>query len=233
MDQATVGALADGGFGLSAFKAVQAASATGAPLVWFASTDFALQTTLSWTDDCQAFTTSDPIVQRTTVLPQNAYDIATGDTLSVTGKTGTGSVISSGLDGTIGIQNGTTTPFTSGLLQAVAGSQAPLCAFPLHGQQLNLITPLEQVLLTISAAKPSVGEVVSVSYGPGVLIDLTEAPSPPSVTYGIDVGWSWGGGTWATSHAAEAPLPPLLIQPSIPLGRELLALIGEGWRAAP
>jgi len=88
----------------------------------------------------------------------------------------------------------------------------PLCAFPLFGNNMDVIIPIEKVLLMFSTTPVNTGTVIEQSYGSGLLIDLT-AENHRSVGYDINKGWSWGGYSWAQSVPPSAELVPLLIEP--------------------
>jgi hypothetical protein len=221
MAQATVDGLNGQGFNLYGFKAVESSNAAGAPVVWFKSSTFALQTAVDWTEQYQAFTTTQKIIPNGTITGVNAYDIDLGDTLQVTTTQGTGQPMAGGPAGAIGILNQTAKPFTCGISQEQRGTAMPMCAFPLNGNGLDLIVPIEQVLLMFATNEVDTGTVLEESYGPGVMIDLT-ADNSVTLSYDINLGWNWGGGTWARSIGASSALIPLLIQPSSGLGAQVL-----------
>jgi hypothetical protein len=213
MKQDTVTSLTGDGYYLYGFKAVKSAAGKGAPLVWFRTADYGLSTELDWAEQYQAYTTTGQIVPGGRVKATNAYDIGLDQTLNVTGKDGTGSVDTQhGTTQAIGIDNQTSTPFTTGISQVQPdGTVTPMCAFNLFGNHLDLIAPIEQVLLMFSSEPVDTGTVIEQAYSSGLIIDLT-ASNSRSVAYDINTGWNWGSATWGTPVPPQADLVPLLIQ---------------------
>lgn len=214
MPQATVEALSQNNFILYGFKAVKT-TAKGAPLVWFQTTQFGLSTVVSWSEQYQAYTSTSHIIPNGEIIASNSYPISLDNTLNVTGGTGTGTVdTTTGTPGAISINNQTTTQFTCGISQTQPnGSVTSMCAFPLFGGMLDVIAPIEQVLLMFSTTPVNTGTVIEQSYSAGVFIDLTGEPSR-TVNFDINAGWSWDGGPWAKSIPANSNLVPLMIQSS-------------------
>jgi hypothetical protein len=211
MDQTTVDDLQTNSFNLYAFQAVQGPS-NGYPTVWFATTTFALSTVVTWSLQYQAYTTTSKLIPNGQITATNPYGANLGQTLTVTSSTGTGSVTETGTAGAISIANSTNTQFTCGISeQQPGGTYAPLCAFPLFGNDLDVIAPIEQVFLMFSTTPINTGTVIEQSYGQGILINLTGS-SQQTVSYDINDGWSWGGANFATSYPANENLVPLLIQ---------------------
>jgi hypothetical protein len=86
-----------------------------------------------------------------------------------------------------------------------------VCASPLHGNMLDVVAPVEQVLLMFSSSPINTGTVVYKASSQGLLIDLRSA-AQRTVQFDINKGWSWGGGAWAQSVRPNTDLVPLLIQ---------------------
>lgn len=88
-----------------------------------------------------------------------------------------------------------------------------MCAFPLYGTNLNVITPIEKVLLTFSSEPANTGQVIQQAFSTSLKIDLTGAPANTrTVNYDINKGWEWGGETWAKKYQAGWDLVPVLIE---------------------
>jgi hypothetical protein len=215
MSAATANDLAAGNYYLYGFKAVQSSMGGGAPLVWFATKAYSVTTAVKWQTQYQAYTSSAEDIPDGQVTATFAMNIDLGQVLEVTnGTTGTGTVQGGGPSPTaIGIQNQTTTQFTAGISQVVGNPAvaSPLCAFPLYGMQLDLIAPIEKILLMFSSQPLNTGAVIEQAYSPGILIDLT-ADNFREVSYDINTGWTWGGGAWAQQVPPNANLAPLLIE---------------------
>ncbi len=85
-----------------------------------------------------------------------------------------------------------------------------MCALPLSGQMLDVIMPIEKVLLMFAAATMSTGTVIDQSFSSGILVDLTDAPRR-TVIFDINNGWKWDGGIWGTLVPPNENLAPILI----------------------
>jgi hypothetical protein len=213
MTQATVEALSDNGFNLYAFKAVSGPS-NGVPVVWFLTQTYGLTTTIQWSESYQAYTmVSTQIGPNTTVTADNPYSIDLGGVLTVETPLGTGGVTIGGDPGAITILNNTSTPFICGITQMVNGQQSPLCAFPLFGNNEDLIEPVEKVFLMFATNTVDTGTVLERSFSQGVLIDLTGVGAR-QVSYDLNAGWSAESAPWAQICNPNANLVGLLIEPA-------------------
>lgn len=201
----TLDALRTGGFELYVLQGMQAPG-DGQPLVWLRTATLAQDVALSWTDTYQAY-----VSQSTgSVTAYETYDVSLGQTLYVSSADGTGAVQDEGVEGGIGIMNETTQPITGGISLEQGGAGVPLCAFPIHGGNLLLLVPNQQVFLMFSSVTGQ--SELEQSLGPGVLVDLGGASSR-TVDFDIDLGWSWGGETWARSYPPLTGLAAVLFQP--------------------
>ena len=214
MSEDTVTTLFDGAYNLYGFKAVQASQSGGSPLVWFtlAKTGYSATTKLTWSVQYEAYTSHTSIIPNGQVQASFSTQIGLGQTLEV-GVAGEGNVKDVGTAQAISLLNTTSTPFTCGIAQHSAdGNNNPMCAFPLYGRQLDVIAPIEKVLLMFSSMPVNTGTVIEQAYGPGVLVDLTGASTNTrQVSYDINAGWSGGGYSGAQAVTADANLVPLLI----------------------
>lgn len=218
MSPDTVTALVQGNYNLYAFKAVQATQGGGAPLVWFQlpPDDYSTRTQVVWEVQYQAYTSRSKIIPNGKVTASFSTDIDLGQTLNVAAG-GTGDVTTGGPKQAVSVNNTTTTQFTCGISQRAGGSTNPMCAFPLYGQHLDVMAPIEKVLLIFSTTPVNTGTVIEQAYSPGVLIDLTSS-NERTVNYDINKGWSWGGFSWGRGVAAKESLVPLLIETSFASG---------------
>jgi hypothetical protein len=225
MSQGTVQALQNGNYALYGFKAVQSTMGGGAPLVWFSIPAASLLTTVAveWTEQYQAYISNTfPAASGTTVVASADVDISLGEQWNVAAGGGT-NVTTEGPSIAISINNTTTTPFTCGVSMEQNGEFSPLCAFPLYGGGLDIIAPIEKVVLMFATTQLNTGTVIEQAFSPGVFIDLT-GDNQRSVTYDINQGWSWGGGSWGQQVPASASLIPFLIEPP---SSHLLASVRE------
>lgn len=210
MSPATLQALMDEGFSLLAFKAVQASVNGAAPLVWFQTNDLLMTTSVIWQEQYQAYISTSQIISNGTIQAVSTADVSLGQTAQITAS-GVMTTTDGGTASAISILNDTRQPWTCGVSQVVDNQSNPVCAVPLYGNMLNIIAPVEQVLLMFASMPVNTGTVVYKAYAPGVLIDLTSA-AQRTVQFDVDTGWNWGGGAWAQSVFPNAELVPLLIR---------------------
>jgi hypothetical protein len=212
MTQDTVNALSEQGFKLYGFKAVKTTAGGGTPVIWFQTTTFGLSTAVTWTEQYQAYTTNSQAITNGQITATNAYDIKLQQTLDVTSTTGTGNVDTlHGVASAISILNRTSMPFTCGISQLQSGVAMPMCAFPLNGNMLDVIAPIEQVLLMFSTTAVNTGAVIYQAFSQGVMLNLTSEQSM-QVSFDINTSWDWGGGPDGQIIPAQANLVPFLIQ---------------------
>ena len=213
MSQETVDALSTGGYFLYGFKSIQANAGGGRPLVWFRSVDFGLETDVSWEIEYQAYTSRSHIIPGGQIKGLSPYDIALGQRLEVESPQGTGNVVD-GSAGTISIENLTDSQVTCGISEVVNGTAQPLCAFPLYGNGMDVMVPIQKVMLTFATKEVNTGTVVEKAYSQSILIDLT-AKTERTVTFDINKGWAWGGFNWAQAIRPSTDIVPLLIETSL------------------
>ena len=218
MKPKTVTALVDGNYKLYGFKAVRDSDKAGRPLVWFKKETYSASTYVDWHARYQAYTSSSKIVPNRQIKVGFSADINRGQMLKVEAG-GVGTVVGGGPATAISIENTAKTQFTCGISEATAGGPKPLCVFPLYGMGLDVITPLQKLLLMFSTKRMMAGDVINYIYGahtlatytPGIFIDLTGA-NRRDVDFDINKGWSWGGFAWAKQIEATECLVPLLIE---------------------
>lgn len=211
MSQETVAALSGGNYSLYGFKAVQSSIGGGAPLVWFQSNSFGLSTDVNWEIQYQAYTSQSAIIPGGQITGLSSYDIDLGQQLAITTPQGTGTVGTGNTPLGIEVANGTTTPVTCGISEVVAGVAEPLCAFPLYGNGLDAMVPIQKVMLTFATKQVNTGTVIEKAYSQSILVDLTSA-NQRAVSFDINNGWSWGGFSWAQAILANSDVGPLLIE---------------------
>jgi hypothetical protein len=210
MDQATVEALSSGNYSLYGFKSVQSSAGGGRPLVWFKSNDFGLDTDVTWEVQYEAYTSRSAIIPNGQIKGLSSYSIDLGQMLEVETPQGTGNVVD-GTPGIISIENLTATQVTCGISEVVDGTAQPLCAFPLYGNGLDAIVPIQKVMFTFSTKPVNTGTVIEQAYSQSILIDLT-AKTSREVSFDINSGWSWGGYSWAQAIRPSTNVVPLLIE---------------------
>jgi hypothetical protein len=215
MNQNTVVALQSGGFALYGFKGVQTTLQGGAPLVWLQSQQFSLNTNIAWEEQYQAYTSLSQIIPNGQITASATYSIQLGQTLDVTNPSGTGQVVTGGTANAISIANQTNTQMVCGVsqLQDVTNTSTPLCAFPLYGNALDVMAPIELVMLEFATAVVNTGTVVYQAFSQAILVDLT-VQSQIAVTFDINNGWSANGSPYAQFYPAGTNIAPLLLKSS-------------------
>lgn len=206
----TVTQLKDEGFALYGFKAVATTIRGAAPLVWFRTLTFLNTTKVHWSEQYQAYISTSPIITNGEIDASANVDMDLGGTANVDAA-GILTPMGDGTPGAISINNQSSNHWTCGISQMAEGTANPMCAIPLNGKMLDVIVPIEKVLLTFASNTVDTGTVIYKCFSSGLMIDLT-AKNTRSVAFDIDNGWSWDGGTWATEVAANANLVPLLIE---------------------
>lgn len=229
MDQPTVEHLINGGYSLYAFKAVNTGNKGGVPLVWFKTTKFSAGMEIDWSVAYEAYTSSSDSISGGTVTASNHSSVDLGQTFSVTDASGAGAISATGTPQAIQIANSSGVPFVCGISQPVAGVSTPLCAFPLAGQDMDIIAPIQQVVLVFAAKQFNTGSVIEQAFGQGVVIDLTAVPTR-SLTFEQNAGWSWATGeTWAKTIPASGSLVPFVIvsTPSLQAAQQRQMAVAE------
>lgn len=208
----TVKELKDGGYALYGFKAVKSTVVGAAPLVWFTDLNFLNTTKVKWTEQYQAYISTDQIISNGVIDASANVDINLGQTANVDEDQNL-TPVSEGTPLAISIFNQSSMPLTAGISQMNNGSANPMCAIPLHGNMLDVVVPIEKVLLTFASNTVNTGTVIYKAYASGLLIDLT-ADNTRAVSFDINKGWAWDGGTWGVPVKANENLVPLLIEDS-------------------
>ncbi len=213
MDQDTVEQLVENGFSLYAFKAVGTSASSGRPTVWVKTQTFSLSTKVTWQEQFAAYTSlTTKLDDGTQIDAAASYDINLGSTLNVNSPSGVGSVATTGTAGAIDIHNLIDTRFTCGISQTSSAGTNILCALPLFGGHVDVIEPIEKVLLTFATDAVNTGTVIYQSFAPALMVDMTGAPgNARSVKYNIDKNWVANTDPWATQYPASTDLAPLLI----------------------
>jgi hypothetical protein len=219
MEAASADALAASGYALYAFAAVQCADATGLPLVWLRTVEYSALTYLEWWDEFAAYTSFSPLAPGARVQEGFTAPAEPGQTLTVTARTGTGTV-GAGPPAEITVVNATQTRFTCGVSRRHGDGRAPVCALPLYGGGVQAVVPLPRLLLMFSTAALQPGTAVASSTGPSVVLDASAA-CDCTVRFDINLGWSGTGACPAQPVPVLSPLAPILLVPSSPPTRQV------------
>ena len=211
MNPKTVADLKRSGFQLYGFKAVKSTNGGGEPTVWFQSANLLVNTKISWAETYKSYISNNQIIANGIITASANSAIDLGQTMEVD-TVGNVSVTNEGSEHSISIFNNSTTQYTTGIQQQLSnGEYSTLCAFPLYGNNLDVITPIDKVLLMFATSPVQTATVIQQAFGAGLLIDLTSEDSR-TVDFDINKGWSWGNEGWGKSIPANSPLNPLLIE---------------------
>lgn len=213
----TVAALQSEGASLYGFKAVQSTQKGGVPLVWFVDSEMLPHVSINWSEQYEAYISTSQIISHGVIDASNNTAADLGDTVTVDGN-GNLSVTTTGVAHAISINNAASKPFTCGISQVQDGVASPLCAFPLYGNNLDVMAPIEKVLFFFATAAVNTGTVIEQAYGPAVLLDLTANPQL-NVAYDINTGWDFNHASWGTSIPASSALVPFLIDTPLSAAR--------------
>jgi hypothetical protein len=225
---ATVSALQAEGSALIGFSAVQGTDASALPVVWLSTTGYSTTTNIVWSTTYEAYTSSTAIKAGTLIEVGSAQAIVVGQVANVGGG-GLITVANGGTAGYVTIANTTNDPYTCGIEQMVNNVFAPLCAYPLYGNNTQTIVPLPQIVLMFTTAPLAVGEAwsddipapqvrLSASLdatGPAFWIDMS-GQTTATVSYDVNDGWSAAGApSWGQTISASL-IVPTVIQPTPP-----------------
>jgi len=212
MSASTVQDLMQAGFGLSVFKAVQTTVNGAAPVVWMQTNQFLETMQVSWPDQYGAYISDSQIIPNAMIEAASQVAASLGEMVSVDGS-GNLSVGGQGQPGAISIFNQATSQWTAGICEVANGQFAPTVAMPLHGNFLDVVAPVEKVMLMFSTTPVNPGTVIFQSFASGLFVDLTGG-SDRQVTFDINQGWNWGGAPWAQSVPPNSDLVPFLVAQS-------------------
>jgi hypothetical protein len=236
---ATAEGLRRGGFRLYAYKAVMCDQGGGSPTVWASVSRFGRTVGLNWREDYRVFATERPITAESCFLQEATRPVELGEVLTA-GPGGrledtadTDLLGEGGEPGRVVLRNATRRPLTCGLAQPspTGRGPVPVCALPLHGRNVDVITPLQEVALTFSTTPARVGSVPGRVRGPVVLVDLTRGRLA-ELRYDLDGGWSWDGD--AASWLPAGSFTDALVRGSDPAGTCDDPVTGLTlWTAAP
>jgi hypothetical protein len=207
MNAPTVAALVQRGFNLYVFKAVQA-SRNAVPVVWIKTSQILQVMQVSWPDQYGAYVSTE---QNSGIITTKMTPAGLGQTVSVD-ESGNLSVSGQGIAEAISISNQGTRPATAGICEMANGQLAPTMAIPLPGMTMEVIAPVEKVVLMLGEVLVDGGAVVVQTSAPGLFVDLTGGASERQVAFDINQGWSADGADWARPVPTNANLAPLLCQ---------------------
>jgi hypothetical protein len=212
MDRATLAAVAESGYWLYAFGAVESSDAAGQPLVWMCTQAYSVHTYVTWGDELEAYTAPGTITWDRRVRPGFSAPAGQGQLLVVAERTGVGDVTDDGSARGISVLNATPAQMVCGISRRGESGFAPVCSLPLYGGALQSVVPLASLLLLFSPVASAVGTPARIATGPGVLLDLARTRRH-AVRFDINAGWDWGGEPWGEAVSATTDLKPLLMRP--------------------
>ncbi len=214
VDNDTMSTLRDEGYRLYGFKAVSSGIKSGKPTVWFSLEKFLRETKLIWEENYKAYiSTQKNVAEGTIIQSEDNLAIKPGQTLHVD-KNGKLDVDTVGKPKAISIQNDGAEQYTCGILQKNpdTGEYTTLCAFPLHGNMMDVIQPIEKVFLMFATNQKQTATVIEQSFASGLLINLTDQNPPDvEVKFDINTSWDWNKKGWGEAYPPNSSLNTLLI----------------------
>ena len=144
MDDATLNRLTGMGMKLFAFKAVEAGTKGGRPLVWFESSQYSQTTVVDWRVRYKAYSSRSEIISGGRSPSSADYSADLGDTFFITSPTGTGVVRREGDVRAITIRDEMENSFTCGISQENGTGVSPICAFPIYSGFADVFIPIEE-----------------------------------------------------------------------------------------
>jgi hypothetical protein len=199
MSRQTAEALDAGRFNLYLLHSASCAEGGGLPLVWGRLTFFVENTALTWTEDWSVFgsTQRPPLNPLAQVVATDGCPARTGDAFKVGPEAMLAPDPGGGVPDVITLRNTTSTPFLAGLglpPMTGPGSLAPICAFPLYGNNDLYPVPGFHVLLMLTTLQFDVGNPMTRMYGPTAAVDISRA-AEANLDYDINRGWSGDSGS--------------------------------------
>ncbi len=180
MDEDTVTALTDGNFALYGLRAVATSAPSGEPTIWFNTTDFGLNMSVSWVEQYSMYTSKlKSFGQNTIIRATNNYPASLGEVLTVTNRSGVGDVAASDeYPAYLAIDNQQTSePFIAGICTLdPSGDYQPSGAFKLYGHNLDLFQPITKAAFFFASAPHNNGTVIQHAVTQGFLVDFTGSP---------------------------------------------------------
>lgn len=210
LPSATLQALTASGYSLLAFQPVQATAGGGQPVLWIRVASLANSIIIEWTQAYTAYLSQSEIAINGTVLMQASGEVAPGQILEV-GQDGSVKVTDGGPENAMSVLNTTSTPYTCGLASSSSSVTSPIAAFPLYGNSMDAMAPVEQLFLLFESYPATAGQILDRTLAPGLLVDLSGV-TEREVGFDINNGWTTGGAPWATTVPANTPLSQVLIR---------------------
>lgn len=209
LSNATVTALLGSGYSLLAFQPVQGTASGGKPVLWIRTAALAETIQVAWSSAFAAYVSQSRIVVNSTIAMQSMAPIELGQILQV-GQEGSVKVTDGGPADAMSILNTTSAPYTCGLAVTAAGGSSPIAAFPLYGNSLDAIAPMERAFFVFESYPAQAGQILDRSLAQGLLVDVAGGASR-TVSFDINAGWSFGGASWGQIVPANTPLDQVLI----------------------
>ncbi|HVW14154.1 MAG TPA: hypothetical protein VHB54_10035 [Mucilaginibacter sp.] len=214
LDDYTLGKLKAGGYSLQVFKGVKGNPNTGQPTLWFAVTEFSSSVKLTWTEQYGGYVDNQTLANGVVVDISSAKPMDLGNlmTLNADGST---TVTANGQAGQIDIVSLQNDEWLCGMTQSLNGN-APtaICAFPLYGNQGDLMEPYETVVLMFDSAQVATGTVVEEAVSASVSILLSGSSPTATVAYDMNTSWAnTNNDPYVTINPMNLALAPVLIVP--------------------
>eukprot|EP01040_Poterioochromonas_malhamensis_P017231 gene17231-19750_t len=212
IDTATLKQLRDQGYTLYAFKGIKPSSKATLSTVWFALQDYMEETTITWTEEYQAYISLSKLDNGATINSftkrmMSAGNYATVDstgegilTISTDSSSGTSNEIEAV---SYNFYNPSKTIYACGLSHKNPdGTVKPICATPLNPGNAVPIVPIQKVFFFFSTGQLNLGQAFTQATSDGFLLDLTMTPNM-TISYNTQDTWGAGGNPAASKQTAQ------------------------------
>lgn len=145
----------------------------------------------------RAYVSEDEIEEGAVFRGNPTFAMDRGQTLRV-GEHASGTIVNTGSPDSLTFTNTVDTLYSVGISQPDPIGQGPddtpppFCAFPLHPEDRDIFTPVNEVALAFTSEPLAQGEAISASPGRTVLVDMNRA-NPAYLSYDVNSGWRWDG----------------------------------------
>ena len=210
LPDATLQSLTASGYSLCVFHPLQATAAGGQPVLWIHVSSLATSITIQWMPSYAAYISQSQIAVNDTIAMEAGAGIELGQILEV-GQGGSVKVTGDGPPDAMSVLNTTSTKYTCGVALVSGSTTSPIAAFPLYGNSMDAMAPVEQAFLLFESYPATAGQILDRTLAQGVLVDVA-GMTERVVGFDVNNGWMAGNAPWATTVPANTPLSEVLIR---------------------
>jgi hypothetical protein len=209
LPNATLQSLTESGYSLFVFHPIQTTAAGGQPVLWIQVASLATSITIQWMPAYAAYISQSPITTNSAIAMESSAGVQLGQILEVA-EGGSVTVTNDGPPDAMSVLNTTSAPYTCGLALVSGSVTSPIAAFPLYGNSMDAMAPIEQAFVLFESYPATAGKILERTLAQGLLVDLTGV-AERVVGFDVNNGWTTGNAPWATTFPANTPLSQILI----------------------